>query len=43
MYTIFIKNDIDRIIKIIKKIRLNIFFELNYENVYNYKNVFFIK
>ena len=42
IYEIFIKNDINRIVKIFKKIRFNIFFKLNYENVCE-KNVFFIE
>ena len=43
MYEIFVKNDIDRIVKVFKKTRLDIFFELDYENVYNYENVFFVE
>ena len=43
IYKKFIKNDIDRIVKIFKKIRFNILFELDYENVYNYENVFFVE
>ena len=43
MYKILIKNDIDRIVKIFKKTRFDIFSELDYENVYNYENVFFIE
>ena len=42
MYEIFVKNDIDRIIKVFKKIRLDIFFEFDYENVYD-EYVFFVK
>ena len=42
MYKIFIKNDIDYIVKIFKKIRFDILFELDYENVYN-ENVFFVE
>ena len=34
MHEIFIRNDIDRIVKILKKIRLDILFELDYENVF---------
>ena len=42
IHKIFIKNDIDRIVKMLKKIRLDTFFELNYENVYE-KNIFFVE
>ena len=34
MYKVFIKNDIDRIIKIFKKIKLDILFKFDYENVF---------
>ena len=43
IYKNLIKNDIDRIVKILKKIRLDIFSEFNYKNVYNYENVFFVE
>ena len=43
MHKVFVKNDIDRIVKIFKKIRFNIFFEFDYENVYNYEDVFFVE
>ena len=42
IYEIFIKNDIDRIVKVLKKTRLDTLFKLNYENVYD-KNVFFVE
>ena len=37
MYKIFVKNDIDRIMKVFKKTQLNILFELDYENVCDYE------
>ena len=37
MYEVFIKNDIDRIVKVLKKIRFDTLFE------FNYKNVFFVE
>ena len=40
MYKVFIKNDIDHIVKIFKKTRFDTLFKLDYENIYN-KNVFF--
>ena len=43
MYKIFVRNDIDRIVKILKKIRFGIFFEFDYKNVYDYENVFFVE
>ena len=42
IHKIFIKNDIDRIVKMFKKTRLDTLFELDYENVYE-KNIFFVK
>ena len=42
MHKVFIKNDIDRIVKIFKKIRLDTFSEFDYENVYD-KNIFFVE
>ena len=42
IYKVFIKNDIDCIVKMFKKIRLNTLFEFDYENVYK-KNVFFVE
>ena len=43
IYKTFIKNDIDRIVKIFKKIRFNMFFEFNYEDIYNCENIFFVE
>ena len=42
IYKIFVKNDIDRIVKVFKKTRFDTLFELVYENVCE-KNVFFFK
>ena len=42
IYEILVKNDTDRIIKIFKKTRFDIFSELDYKNVCE-KNVFFVE